>query len=268
MIRKPAVAGYFYPGDAQALRETMARLLIPGRPRKDALAVISPHAGYEYSGPVAGAVFSSVVLPDVFVIMAPSHRPIRSLFAIMNEGSWDTPLGEIPVQSDLASALAAGSDLIRIDPQAHQAEHSIEVQLPFIQAQTVSASIVPVAVSHLAVFEDLVALGRATASAIRGFPKKVLLVASTDMSHYVSAAEANRRDFLAIQSILDLNPRGLYDVVRGEDITMCGFQPTTAVLIAAKELGAREASLVMYATSGDRTGNQSEVVGYAGLRVF
>jgi hypothetical protein len=268
MIRKAAVAGTFYPRDPQELKERLGRLILPGRKRDRALAVVSPHAGYEYSGAVAGAVFSAVELPDAYIIMAPSHRPIRSIFAIMKEGRWETPLGDVSVDEELAEALAAGSDLIRIDPAAHADEHSLEVQLPFIRVQIEAPTLVPVAVSHLARYEQLVELGRAAAAAVRRSGRNVLLVASTDMSHYISAEEARLKDFLAIQKILDLDPRGLFEVVRDEDITMCGYQPTTAVLVAAKELGARRAELVMYATSGDRTGDRDAVVGYAGLKIL
>lgn len=268
MIRKAAVAGTFYPRDPQELKARLGRLIWPGRKRDRAFAVVSPHAGYEYSGAVAGAVFSSVELPDAYIIMAPSHRPIRSIFAIMKEGRWETPLGEVPVDEELAEALAAGSDLIRIDPAAHEAEHSLEVQLPFIRVQKESPTMVPVAVSHLASYDQLVELGRAAAAAVRRVGRSVLLVASTDMSHYIGAEEARLKDFLAIQRILDLDPRGLFDTVRDEDITMCGYQPTTAVLVAAKDLGATRAELVMYATSGDRTGDRDAVVGYAGLKIL
>jgi AmmeMemoRadiSam system protein B len=268
MIRKAAVAGSFYPRDPRELKEWLDRLLVPGRKKDRAYAVVSPHAGYQYSGAVAGAVFSSVVLPDAFIIMAPSHRPIRSLFAIMKEGSWETPLGEFKVDAELAEALAAGSDLIRIDPSAHDAEHSLEVQLPFIQAQKIAPTMVPVAISHLARYEQIAELGRAAAAAVRRAGRDVLLVASTDMSHYISAEEARLKDFLAIQKILDLDPRGLFETVRGEEISMCGFQPTAAVLAAAKELGATRGELVMYATSGDQTGDCDAVVGYAGLKIL
>jgi MEMO1 family protein len=266
--RKAAVAGAFYPRGARELKEWLDRLLVPGRKKDRAFAVVSPHAGYQYSGPVAGAVFSSVELPDAFIILAPSHRPIKPLFAVMNAGAWQTPLGDIPVDAELAEFLAAGSDLVRVDPAAHEAEHSLEVQLPFLQAQRPAMTMVPVAVSAAAGFAALEELGRAVAAAVRRSGRPVLLVASTDMSHYVSADEARLKDFLAIQKILDLDARGLFETVRDEDISMCGFQPTAAVLVAAKELGATRGELVRYATSGDRTGDNSAVVGYAGLKIL
>jgi len=268
MIRKAAVAGSFYPRDPGELRQWLDRLLLSGRKKDRALAVVSPHAGYQYSGAVAGAVFSSVELPDAFIIMAPSHRPIRSVFAVMTEGSWETPLGDFAIDTELAELLAAGSDLVRIDPSAHEAEHSLEVQLPFIQALRRTPTMVPVAVSHLARWDQIVELGHAAAAAVRRAGRDVLLVASTDMSHYISAEEARLKDFLAIQKILDLDAQGLFEVVRSEEITMCGYQPTAAVLAAARELGATRGELVMYATSGDQTGDHDAVVGYAGLKII
>jgi MEMO1 family protein len=268
MKRKAAVAGSFYPRDPKELKSWLDRLTVPGRKKDRAFAVVSPHAGYQYSGAVAGAVFSSVVLPAAFIIMAPSHRPIRPLFAIMNEGAWETPLGDFPIDAELAEYLAAGSECIRVDPEAHEAEHSLEVQLPFIQSLRPDATMVPVAVSPMARYEQIAELGQAAAAAVRRSGREVLLVASTDMSHYISAEEARLKDFLAIQKILDVDARGLFETVRGEDISMCGFQPTAAVLVAAAALGATRGELVMYATSGDRTGDHDAVVGYAGLKII
>jgi AmmeMemoRadiSam system protein B len=274
MKRKAAVAGAFYPGSAGELKRQLGGLIDLEADKISAKAVISPHAGYIYSGPVAGAVFSSVVVPDCAVILAPSHRPIRPVFALMDEGSWETPLGLVPVERDLAAAIQKAGRFAVVDPSAHEKEHSLEVQLPFLQFLNPRISIVPIAVSYLASYEQLEDLGRAVAAGIRDLNlvgaagRDVLIVASTDMSHYLSRREAETQDFIAIRKILALDPRGLFDVVKAEDISMCGFQPTAAALVAAKELGAAKAELVMYATSGDRTGDDREVVGYAGLRIF
>lgn len=268
MRRKAAVAGQFYPGRPDELRRMLGSMVDPAVPKDKAVAVVSPHAGFVYSGPVAGAVFSSVELPDTFVILAPSHRPIRSLFALMEEGEWETPLGTIGIASDLAGSILGSTPSAKADPAAHAAEHSLEVQLPFIQFFRPEFKIVPINISYLASFADLECLGTAVAAAIRAQKKDVLIVASTDMSHYVSRAEAERKDSLAIQKILDLDPRGLFDIVGAEEISMCGFQPVTAALVAAKKLGARKAELVKYATSGDVTGDNRQVVGYAGLRIL
>ena len=267
MVRKPAVAGYFYPRTASALKELLGRMVDPGAEKEKALAVVSPHAGFVYSGHVAGAVYSSVVLPGRIVILGPSHGGQRSLVGIMAEGSWQTPLGEVPVDPALAQALLRNSPLIQVEKGAHDGEHSLEVQLPFLQYLSAGFSIVPLSGSPAADYKDLEDLGQALAATIRGANEEVLLVASTDMSHYVSQETARMKDFLAIERIQALDARGLYDVVQREAISMCGFQPTTAVLLAALELGAGRADLVRYMTSGDASGDYEQVVGYAGIRV-
>ncbi len=240
----------------------------PEAKKEKAIAVVSPHAGFEYSGPVAGAVFSSVLLPETVILLGPSHRAGRqSSFAIVREGEWLTPLGKVPIAQELADGVLEASSLIKEDEQAHLGEHSLEVQLPFIQYFKKDISIVPICISFAAVLEDLEELGRALSAAIKGANKDVLIVASTDMSHYISQKEAERKDKMAIKKVLELDAKGLYETVQTEDISMCGFQPTTATIFAAKKLGAKRAELVRYQTSGDRTGNYLEVVGYAGIRI-
>jgi AmmeMemoRadiSam system protein B len=268
MRRKAAVAGYFYPKNPAELRRMIGEMVGGGMIKEKALAVISPHAGYIYSGGVAGAAFSSIELPDKFVIIGPSHRPIQSVFAIMKDGEWETPLGTVPIASELAGAILKGSDLVRVDAPAHAEEHSVEVQLPIIQYFKPACSFVPLSVSYEATYDDLEALGEAVASAVIAAASDVLIVASSDMSHYVTAAEAKEKDFMAIHKVLELDARGLYETVKSEDISMCGFQPATAALVAAKALGAKTAELVKYGNSGEHSGNFREVVGYAGLRIL
>jgi AmmeMemoRadiSam system protein B len=267
MVRGPAVAGYFYPRKADELRALVKGMVDPRAKKEKARAVVSPHAGFIYSGPVAGAVYSSVFLPERFVILGPSHRGQRPLFTIMNKGTWQTPLGDVPLDSGLAESLVRRSPLVREDEKAHEAEHSLEVQLPFLQYLKPAFSIVPLCVSPHADYAALEELGTALAGAVRESGADVLLVASTDMSHYVSQETARKKDFLAIERIQALDARGLYDVVVREGISMCGFQPTTAVLLAAKEMGARRADLIRYMTSGEVSGDFDQVVGYAGLRL-
>ena len=267
MRRKPAVAGYFYPGQEDVLSEMIRGMTELEKKRKKAISVVSPHAGFVYSGPVAGALFSAVVLPDAYVILGPSHRGMSSRFAIMKEGVWETPLGDVPLNSQLASLIMSHSSLIVEDERAHSEEHSLEVQLPFIQYFKKEISIVPICLSYDVSYEELEELAEAVSQGIRDFEKEVLIVASTDMSHYVSQKTAERKDFLAIDKVLKLDPKGLYDTVLREDISMCGFQPTTCTLIASKELGAKKAELIKYQTSGDTSGDYSQVVGYAGLRI-
>jgi len=267
MRRRAYVAGQFYPGEREKLREMIAQLTGPPAARKKAVAVVSPHAGYVYSGAVAAAVYASTEMPQTFIVLGPGHRPIGSLFAIQSEGSWQTPLGESPIESDLASRVRARCALVAEDDQAHLWEHSLEVQLPFIQYFREDASIVPICVSHEAGYGELEQLGRGLAEAVSGFGGDTLIVASTDMSHYVGQKTAERKDGRAIQRILDLDPAGLYETVTHERISMCGFQPTAAALVAALGLGASGAELVRYQTSGDASGDYSQVVGYAGIRI-
>jgi AmmeMemoRadiSam system protein B len=267
MRRKPYVAGQFYPGGRERLREAIEGLTDAAAERVKAVAVVSPHAGYVYSGPVAGAVFSTTVLPPVLVILGPGHREIGPLFAIQAEGSWQTPLGESPIERDLALRILAGCDRVEENDQAHLWEHSLEVQLPFIQYFRPDAAIVPICVSHEAGYPELEALGRALAGAVRIHGREALLVASTDMSHYVSQRTAETKDRLAIDRVLALDPAGLFATVTAERISMCGFQPTAAALVAAIGLGATKAELVRYQTSGDASGDYSQVVGYAGIRI-
>lgn len=265
--RKPAVSGYFYPSRAEELKKMIARMVDPGKEKEKAICVVSPHAGFEYSGHVAGAVFSSVRLPDIFVILGPSHRAIQSRMAIMKEGIWENPLGQAQVESRLAELIISHSRFIKEDEDAHLDEHSLEVQLPFIQYFKKDISIVPICISYQASFENLEELGKAISRGIKESKEEVMIVASTDMSHYVDQEEAKKKDFFAIDKILKLDARGLYDIVQAEDISMCGFQPVTSALIASREMGAKKAVLIKYQTSGDITGNYREVVGYAGIRI-
>jgi len=265
--RKPAVSGYFYPGKEENLRKIIERMVDPEIKKEKALCLVSPHAGFEYSGPVAGAVFSSAQLPEKFVILGPSHRGIQSQIAIMKEGVWEMPLGHVQIESRLAELIMSHSQLITEDELAHAGEHSLEVQLPFIQFFKKDFAIVPICISYDTSFNELEELGKAISQGIKELKEEVLIVASTDMSHYVSQEVAQKKDFLAIDKVLQLDAKGLYDTVQREQISMCGFQPTTSAIIASKELGAQNATLIKYQTSGDTTGNYFEVVGYAGIRI-
>lgn len=268
MKRKPAVAGYFYPQQEESLKSVLDRMIDPEREKRKAISVITPHAGFEYSGPVAGAVFSSVQLPEVFVLLGPSHRHVKSRFAIMKKGIWQTPFGDVPIESGLANAIETRSDLVSDDSSAHDQEHSLEVQLPFIQYFKSDFSIVPINIAYQTSYEELEELGHAISGALQSRDDDVLIVASTDMSHYISQQEAGIKDSLAIEEIRSLNARGLYEVVSRENISMCGYQPTISTIVASKDLGATQAELIRYQTSGEVTKNFHEVVGYAGMRIF
>lgn len=266
MIRRAVVAGSFYPGAPERLRAQAADLIAGDLPKVRAIGVVVPHAGYIYSGKIAGAVYARLIFPDVCVILGPNHTGIGAGVAIMTRGTWETPLGQVPIDTELAKAILRNSQTIEEDDLGHRREHSIEVQLPLLQACDRPFSFVPICLfsGEYAVCQDV---GTAVAHAIAGSNRSVLMVASSDMSHYVSREQAKAKDQLAIEAISACDPERLHRVVRRESITMCGFHPTTAMLIAAKALGATSAKLVGYATSADITKDDSSVVAYAGLIV-
>ncbi len=240
----------------------------PNADKEKAICIISPHAGYVYSGKVAGSVFSSALLPDKFVVLGPNHGDVSTPIAIMKRGVWETPFGDVPIDTALAQLILDQSDKIREDEKSHAQEHSLEVQIPFIQYFSEHCSIVPITIAYPASYKDLVELGKAVSQSIRDYDHDVLIVASTDMSHYVSQEEAQEKDFLAIDKILNLDAEGLYEIVRKENISMCGYQPTIAAIVASKDLKAKKAELIKYQTSGDVSGDYHKVVGYAGIRII
>ncbi len=264
MIRQPAVAGSFYAGTKERLRLQIEDLLPRDVRQGAAIGVVAPHAGYMYSGRVAGAVYARVSFPDTVVILGPNHTGLGAGAAIMTYGRWDTPLGSVPIDADLGKAILSNASVLEEDHLGHLREHSIEVHLPFLQYFGQPFSFVPICLfSHE--YAACQNVGQAVGAAVRQTGKRVLLVASTDMSHYISRDEASAKDRKAIDAILALDPEGLHRVVRREGISMCGFHPTGAMLVAAKALGASSAELVMYADSGEVTKSVEEVVAYAGL---
>ena len=271
-LRDPAVAGRFYPGRAdELLREVRMYSAMPEADRIGAIGCVAPHAGYIYSGPVAGAVYSRVEIPRHCVILCPNHTGKGQPLAIMANTAWQTPLGQVAADPGLAAALVERFPALQEDSAAHRAEHAIEVQLPFLQAMQPELQIVPIAVGT-SDFEVLRGLGEALAEAIADYeekhpPEKVLIIASSDMNHYESDAITRVKDHKAIERVLAMDARGLWEVVMREDISMCGFGPTVVMLTAAKLLGATSATLVKYATSGDVSGDFAAVVGYAGIIV-
>lgn len=264
MVRLPAVAGRFYPSEPEKLSAQITGFVSGAGEKVRALGCIVPHAGYMYSGHVAGAVYASIEIPPRCILLGPRHFPRGEPFAILTQGRFATPLGEAPIDTELAQALAREYPRLRDDPVAHKSEHSLEVQLPFLQFQTKAFRFVPVvlATDRYAAIEDL---GRAVGKVIAAASEPVLAIASTDMNHYESDSVTRVKDGRAIERILALDARGLYDTVRGEDISMCGYAATVAMLVAMRDLGAREARLVRYATSADAGGDPEQVVGYAGI---
>jgi MEMO1 family protein len=267
MLRTPAVAGRFYSSDSRELTQQVDACLAQkdGTVRKAAArGCVVPHAGYIYSGHVAGAVYASLEIPARCILLGPRHFPRGEPMAILTAGSWQTPMGNAEIDSTLSTELARACPRLREDPVAHAREHSLEVQIPFLQRLVKDIRFVPVvlATDRYPVLEEL---GHAVAQVVAAQADPILVIASTDMNHYESDAITRKKDQLAIARILELDPRGLFDTVRSEGITMCGYAATVAALVAMQDLGAKEAQLVQYATSGDITGDRDEVVGYAGM---
>ena len=268
-LRHPAVAGRFYPRNPQDLRAEVQAYLSQAESQQapvEAIGCIAPHAGYMYSGHVAGAVFSRVQVPRRCIVLCPNHTGMGRALAMMSEGAWETPLGEVPIDNELAAGLKHHFPALHEDSAAHRAEHAAEVELPFLQLRQPELRFVPIALGT-GQFEPLEHLGQALADVIASMNEPVLIVASSDMNHYESDAVTRVKDHRAIERILTLDPRGLFDVVTGQNISMCGFGPAVAMLTAARQLGAKSAELVKYATSGDVSGDRDMVVGYAGVVV-
>jgi len=265
MVREPAVAHQFYPGDPNILQETLAGLIPAGPAKKQqALAVVAPHAGYVYSGAVAGETFAAVQIPRDIMVMGPNHHGYGAPLAMIREGSWNMPLGRVEINQELAGLLLAEAEAFTADSLAHQLEHSLEVQVPFLQYLRPDMTLTPLVISHLSLAACR-ETGLAIAGAIRRYHRPVLMVASSDMTHYESRQSATAKDNLAMQHILALDPEGLYRTVHERKISMCGVIPVTVALIAALELGATRAELVRYTDSGETSGDLSQVVGYAGF---
>ncbi|MGB8013743.1 MAG: AmmeMemoRadiSam system protein B [Terriglobales bacterium] len=269
------MAGRFYPGRAEELLREVREYTSPAKTsvatgRIAAMGCVVPHAGYVYSGPVAGAVYSRLEIPEHCVILCPNHTGKGRPLAVMTNTTWQTPLGEVAADADLGARLLQRCLALEEDSAAHRSEHAIEVQLPFLQAQQPNLHIVPITVGT-SNFDVLRGLGEALADVIADFEEqhqeKVLIVASSDMNHYESDAVTRVKDHKAIDRVLAVDARGLWEVVINEDITMCGFGPTVVMLTAAKLLGATAATLVKYTTSGDVSGDYTSVVGYAGIIV-
>lgn len=278
LVRHPYVAGSFYPSDPQRLRQTIeecfthrlgpGRLPVKGDKQRTITAIVCPHAGYMYSGPVAA--FSYLALseedaPETAVILCPNHTGLGSAVSLMGKGSWETPFGSLKIDSDLSEAIFKASGMIDLDESAHIYEHSIEVQLPFLQYLYDSAiNFVPICMG----FQDLETsrnVGEAIAEAAEG--RNMVVIASTDMTHQESQQSASRKDHLVLDALQAMDEVRLQKTVQSNRITMCGYGPVSAALIASKRLGADRAEILSYHTSGDITGDQGAVVGYSSAKI-
>jgi MEMO1 family protein len=266
VLRLPAVAGRFYPSDPDELRAVVREHVTapPSVKPSRVKACLVPHAGYLYSGHVAGAVFSRIALPSKILILGVRHFPRGQPMAIVSRGAWRTPLGDAPIDEALAQNLAAACPLLREDSVAHAAEHSLEVQLPFLQVLAPGFAFVPVVLGTVR-FEDLVAVGEAIGRVLTASGDEILLLATSDLNHYEDDATTRVKDHQAIEQLLAVHAIGLFDVCRKEQISMCGLGPAVAMLTALRVMMGKHAELVRYATSGDVSGDRSAVVGYAGM---
>jgi len=276
-VRLPYVAGAFYEGNAEALKTQVKDCFLhrfgPGKtPKVDGtgsrriLGLICPHAGYEYSGPVAANAYYALALdgkPDVVVVLGPNHRGYGSPLATVNEGFWRTPLGDVEVDGKTANEIVRESRIVDVDDSAHVEEHSIEVQLPFLQFLYGSGfKFVPVCFQ----MQDLasaVEVGRALVEVLAD--KNAVVIASSDMTHYEPQANAAAKDMAALKAVEAMDEKGFYSIIEKRNITACGYGPIAAVITAAKGLNAKEAKVLSYRSSGDTTGDYSSVVGYAAV---
>ena len=266
MIRKPAVSGSFYSGDATQLKGDIEGFVVKDCTKQSVLGIISPHAGYMYSGRVAGNLYSKVNIPDTVIILSPNHTGYGVPYSIWPGGKWRTPLGDVEVDEEVVNELVYLCDLIEKDQEAHVYEHAAEVQIPFIQYFNPLVKIVVMVISARNI-GDLKTIGKSTSQVIQKLRPDALVVASSDMTHHESQTSVNRKDKIAINEVLSLNEDSLYRKVHDMHITMCGIYPAVTMLVCSKERGATKAELVRYETSGDVTGDYDHVVGYAGILI-
>lgn len=260
-MRKPVVAGRFYPGDPQELQQTIQSLL-PDTAKTPAVAVVSPHAGYIYSGELACKTIGSVDIPDTVILIGPNHTGLGAPFSLSRQ-SWQIPTGTVNSNVEFCTLLSQKSSLITEDELAHSREHSLEVQLPILYEINNCISIVPITVSGVS-FESCRKFAEELAAVIIEYGKPCLIVASNDMSHFNPREKAQVLDKLALEKLLNFDASGLYNTVRTNHISMCGVIPVTISLMTTQLLGATTVKLIGYTDSGAASGDTSSVVGYAG----
>jgi len=268
MQRQPAVAGQFYSASLPQLRKDLAALIPVSENKRKILGCIAPHAGYLYSGSVAGKLYSDIELPHTVLILGPNHHGLGSSCAIYPGGSWATPLGSVQICDALNQSLLSSVPYLQPDSLAHIQEHSLEVQLPFLQYMQPNLSLSAICIGQFNDFQLLLKIGHGIATAIRNFGNEVLIVASSDMTHYESAESVHAKDQRALEAVINLDPEALLRICRTDKISMCGVIPAAIMMWATLELGATTAELVSYRTSGDVTGDNRQVVGYASVALW
>ena len=270
--RMPYAAGLFYLGYEEGLRRDVKKLIAAGSTKGErvrALGLVVPHAGYEYSGPEAGAVYGRIEPAAKYIIIGPNHSGFGFPVSTDDSAVWKTPLGDAAVDKDMVEELIAAEPEIKISRDAHRLEHSIEVQLPFLQVLTDNDfAFAPIAMQGLADADEYRRVGLALAAVVEGSAEDVIIVASSDFTHYEPRDYAAKMDRLAIDAILARDPERLLRTVYENDITMCGYGPVATMLYAVNELGATKAELIMYGSSADFSRDESSVVGYGGLVII
>ena len=264
--RAPAVAGRFYPSDPAELRQDIDKYTQGGAQKQKARACLVPHAGYMYSGPVAGKVYRALEIPPRVLMLGPRHFPRGESLAILSDRSWHTPLGDAQIDAALAAELKHAFPLLREDFVAHETEHSLEVQLPFLQHLAGNFRFVPIVLGSER-FEIFDQFGRAIAKVHAAQHEPFLILTSSDMNHYESDGITRAKDRIAIDRIAALDPAGLFEAVHAKGISMCGYGPAVVMLTAMRALGAAQAEIVAYATSAEVSGDYDWTVGYAGAIV-
>lgn len=267
MIRQPAVAGRFYPATEHLLRQELGLLITETGCKKKVIGVLSPHAGYIYSGKTAGKLFSAIEIPRTVLMLGPNHHGVGSLAALAPEDYWLTPLGAVPVEKRLSNLIIGEICQVQYDPLPHRNEHSLEVQLPFLQYLRPDLNIVPLSLG----FGDYAGcqlLAEGLTAAVRQFGEDLLILASSDMSHYETAEAASTKDAMALEHLLAFDPQGMLEICRSKRITMCGVVPAAIMLMVASRLGAVHAELLEYTDSGKASGDYQQVVGYAAATVW
>ncbi len=265
MLRDPVVAGMFYEKDVPALKKHISKYVSQKQEKYRAKAIVVPHAGYIYSGAVAGEVYSSVEIPDLLIILGPNHIGSGKSVSVMTEGVWRTPLGDVKINEPLANEIIKTCPVASKDVHAHLKEHSIEVQLPFLQYIKKSFTFIPIVLGEYNI-NNLQILADSISKVFRD--KEVLLVASTDLTHYEDSDSAKEKDTLVLKAIEKLDEEEMLKEIEDKDISMCGWMPTYVVIRAAKLLGAQKGVIIKYMNSGDVSGDYNQVVGYGGAVII
>lgn len=267
MIREPVFAYQgWYPERREIAEHELSFYLKSEKEPTPALAVVSPHAGWTFSGPTAGRLYAQIVVPDRVAVLCPMHRAGGERVAVWPKGTWRTPLGDMQIDEDFASAFIERSDLARVDYDGHKTEHAIEIQLPFLQTRNPSSRLIPIRLGYLD-YEAVRKLGHDLAETIKESEGETLIVASSDMSHESDPELVELNDRIAREKVIGLDALGLMDEVEARKITMCGYLAAAVAIEAALVLGATKAEEVAYTTSAEVSGRTDYVVGYLAARI-